>query len=473
MLKRVAILLFCLLITFVATFGFVVGVVAVPTIYSYAAVNDDSIYTPLRETSDLVDCFQSYCKSRDLTIEGSLTDAVTTFTTGAFNSACNEIGINITQLQAEIKAEYDQSGKPVKFLMNESGVMAMNRIFAQFLQDNELQVGDQNVNKNVYNGKYFVDDLGNKCLPTVLSTDGYSHYDNFNHPNIVVQPGTPFVKPGFADALTFAQEGSSRHYVDFRFNDNLYYIDSHIPSDGYDVTAVCVNAYAYACYYTTRRSGSDTNIYLRCKIHGGYPTIFTFQDSTSIGYGILNTYTDDYGNGTKYYGFTYQIMQSAQLPNVTINIVSTTINNNNYEGDTIINNDGDVIVEPEPTPPGGKDPGWDVGGGEGTATDKDGNTINIQFPDFELPDLNIDWSINGLGEKFPFSIPFDLVALVTVLNAEPQAPRFEGTVNFGFTTWDYDINLDQFDTVASACRIAELLLLVIGLILITRSIIKG
>lgn len=474
MLKRVAVLLFCLLMVFVATFGFVVGVVSVPTIYSYAdVVDDDHLWEPLRSESDLVKGFQSYCKSRDLTIEGSLADAVTTFTTGTFNVACNTLGIDITQLQAEIKAEYDQSGAPVKFLMNDSGVMAMNRIFAQFLQDNELQVGDENVNKTVYDGKYFVDDLGNRCLPTVLTRDTSDHIDNFNNPSIVVQPGTSFVKPGYEDALTFAQNSDTVHYVDFRFNDNLYYIESQLPSGSNGQYAICFAAYPYGCYYCSRSYGSYQHIWGSNIIHGGYPSIFTFQNSNKIGYGILTTYTTSYGSGTKYYGWVYRSLSTTELPSVTINIVSNTINNNVYEGDTIINNEGDVIIEPDPISPGGNDPGWDIGGGGGTATDGNGNTWNITFPDLQLPDLNIDWSINGLGEKFPFSIPFDLVALVTVLNAEPQAPRFEGTVNFGFTTWDYDINLEQFDNVAQVCRIAELLLLVVGLILITRSIIKG
>lgn len=461
-------ILIATLIVLIAFSGFLAGFFSVGVISIYAAVNDDPIYVPLRDQSDLVKNFQAYCKSRDLTIEGSLTDAVTTFTTSAFNSACNEIGINITQLQAEIKAEYDQSGKPIKFLMNEFGVMAMNRIFAQFLQDNELEVGDENVNKNVYDGKYFVDDLGNKCLPTILKTNTYTHYDTFNNPTIVVQPGTAFVKPGFEDALSFAKDGTSTHYVDFRFNDNHYYIDSHIPDDGGGVTAVCIYAYPYACYYTTKRSGSDTNIYRRSKIHGGYPSIFTFQDSTSIGYGILNTYTDDYGNGTKYYGFTYQIMESAQLPSVTINIVSTTINNNNYEGDTIINNDGDIINNPQPTQP--NDPNNTIHNvPETPLSPNDDGGWDIDLPDIDIPNL----PLGNLSEKFPFSIPWDLVAFYAMLDAEPQAPRFNGTMDLTLVQWNYDIDLSSFDSAAELCRKLQFGLFVVGLIVASRSIIRG
>lgn len=464
MLKRVAILLFCLLITFVATFGFVVGVVAVPTIYSYASVNDDPIYVNLRERSDLVDCFQAYCKSRDLTIEGSLTDAVTTFTTGAFNSACNEIGINITQLQAEIKAEYDQSGKPVKFFMNETGVMAMNRIFAQFLQDNELEVGDQNVNDTVFDGDFYSDD-DNSGLIYIFNSAIAENGDLFNADENLIQKGSAFM---YTNQYLY-DSGQSSYTMPFKTTSNTYdirvgrYLSGSRHYMSMNFTNSAPSKYSHIVQPTTD-NGDD--------IFTGNLIIYKRDGSNLYHLGSLfNAYNKDYTSLLNLGTINFTNEQTPQ--NTTIVIISNTINNNNYEGDTYITNEGDVINNPTPVPPGGSDPGWDVGGGDGTATDGNGNEWNIHFPDFELPDLNIDWSINGLGEKFPFSIPFDLVALVTVLNAQPQAPRFEGTVNFGFTTWNYDINLQQFDSVAQACRIAELLLLVFGLILITRSIIKG
>lgn len=449
MLKRVVIMLFCLIIVFIATFGFVVGVVAVPTIYSYAEViDDDPIYVPLRDPSDLVQSFQSYCKSRDLTIEGSIADAVTTFTTGAFNSACNTLGINISQLQAEIKAEYDQTGKATKFMYSATGVDAMNRIFAQFLQDNELDVGDADINKLVKSGSLFVDDNGNACY--VFKTSNANGDEND-----ITEYGTVY-RYTASDLVSLYDGGTTS------FNS---YVDNATYTFNLSMSVIGSGNSAYSNYginnSTFYRSNGTINRYM---------IVMAYR--SNLYFGICGKF-----NSSNYQLSSLQRIENKTVSNATqsanVYIVSTQINNNVYEGDTIINNEGDVIINEDPVPPGGTDPGWDIGGGGGTATDGNGNTWNIQFPDFELPDLNIDWSINGLGEKFPFSIPFDLVALVTVLNAEPQAPRFEGTVNFGFTTWNYDINLQQFDTVAQACRIAELLLLVVGLILVTRSIIKG
>lgn len=470
MLKRVAILLICLLMVFIATFSFIVGVVSVPTIYSYAESSNSDLYTPLRSQSDLVTSFQVYCKSRDLTIDGSVADAVTTFTTGAFNGACNTLGLNISELQAEIKAEYDQTGKPVKFLFNSTGVMAMNRIFAQFLQDNNLQVGDSVPTDNpryVYDGKM---DYDSKALIWIV---------NSSYETDVAFPAPRFIYRG----SFFYYNGDDLKRLSDQ-NDHQR-IDLSLPIDANNTFKCRVNYYSYL---TGRVEVSNYNNYLNNRVVWGKPS----EGSTTYGSesGLVLLY--DQANTNYYYGsyrrwISDNVVREGYSTNgsinkynyqpINVNVYITTnnntINNNTYEGDTIINNEGDVIVEPDPVPPGGNDPGWNIGGGDGTADDGNGNTWNIKFPDFELPDLNIDWQINGLGDKFPFSIPFDLVALVTVLNAEPEAPRFEGTVDFGFTTWDYDINLEQFDTVASACRIAEILLLVFGLILITRSIIKG
>ena len=75
---------------------------------------------------------------------------------------------------------------------------------------------------------------------------------------------------------------------------------------------------------------------------------------------------------------------------------------------------------------------------------------------------------------FPFCVPFDLIDFLSILSASPQAPKF---------TWrfyvpkvvDYNIEIDlsPFDSVAEIVRTMELLAFCIGLILLTRNIIRG
>lgn len=75
---------------------------------------------------------------------------------------------------------------------------------------------------------------------------------------------------------------------------------------------------------------------------------------------------------------------------------------------------------------------------------------------------------------FPFCVPFDLIEFLGVLNAEPEAP----VIRWRFYVpriVDYDIVIDLsvFDGVAQIMRTMELLAFCVGLILLTRNIIRG
>lgn len=93
---------------------------------------------------------------------------------------------------------------------------------------------------------------------------------------------------------------------------------------------------------------------------------------------------------------------------------------------------------------------------------------------------NANWNINdfttsGLGSKFPFCIPYDLINLISVFNAEPVAPKFE--IPFVFEKWgineSYTIDLSIFDNVAKIFRTFETFWFIGFLIMKTRGLIKG
>lgn len=139
---------------------------------------------------------------------------------------------------------------------------------------------------------------------------------------------------------------------------------------------------------------------------------------------------------------------------------------------TVINNE-QVEPDPEPEEPGGVVPDWSGNGGSGTITPDGNGGYTFNLPDFELPDLDIDWKISGLSEKFPFSIPFDLIAFFTVLNAEPVTPELQAEIPLGRYSWEIDWSMDQFEPLAIILRNLEFIGFCIGLALITRHIIKG
>jgi hypothetical protein len=96
----------------------------------------------------------------------------------------------------------------------------------------------------------------------------------------------------------------------------------------------------------------------------------------------------------------------------------------------------------------------------------------------ESTTISADYTIQGLEKLFPFCLPFDLIHFFNVLSAEPEAPCFTIPVPYmtasGMTTYDVEIDLSKFDSVAQLLRTMELLVFIIGLIMITRDkMIKG
>lgn len=83
--------------------------------------------------------------------------------------------------------------------------------------------------------------------------------------------------------------------------------------------------------------------------------------------------------------------------------------------------------------------------------------------------------IVDLSKFFPFCIPFDLIHLIQALDAEPVAPKWTLKLEppqFP-VEWEVVIDLADFESLAKIFRTGETLLFVVGLILITRGIIKG
>lgn len=79
-----------------------------------------------------------------------------------------------------------------------------------------------------------------------------------------------------------------------------------------------------------------------------------------------------------------------------------------------------------------------------------------------------------MSNKFPFSIPFDLVAFYTILNADPVAPSIDRDIPLGnWYTWHFEADFSQFDDYAVIIRNVEYIGFVVGLIYITIKFVKG
>lgn len=444
-------LFYSLIIVFVLAISFFLGYSHSFNVPVYA---DTEGWQNCSSLEDQAKAFRAYCKSRDLTIEGSVADAVTTFTSDTYRKIVDKLGLNIDAIGSQVKKSYDSSNGGTKYLFTSQGAGFYSQIFSQFLYDNNLEVGDsadQN-NNTVYNGYLFTDDNGNSCTCTIVSTGSSSTAIS------VINAGTSFIKSGGYDAISYWRSNNmpnSINYFTFYKYGNTY---------KYDISAyyqsTTVRLYYYSNYYDGALSVMDNRTYAPSKI--GYPTIITTNGSALY----LGTLTYNTNGTLSGYTVGTRITNSDPLTGTSIYLTTnnTTINNNTYGGNTYteINNNGDVYNYDTDDPPS-VNPGG--GGGDSTI---------IDFPnlDFNIPDL--DWSLGDLSQKFPFSIPFDLVAFYTVLNADPVAPAIDRNIPLGnWYTWRFQADFSQFDDYAVIIRNVEYIGFVVGLIYLTIRFVKG
>lgn len=89
------------------------------------------------------------------------------------------------------------------------------------------------------------------------------------------------------------------------------------------------------------------------------------------------------------------------------------------------------------------------------------------------PDTSIDYKVS-LTRVFPFCIPFDIYRLSNAFIAEPVTPSIDYTFTLPFLDFEYTLELDlsDFDGVASLLRSCEYIAFCIGLAIATSKVIK-
>lgn len=411
---------------------------------------------------ELAEAFRYYCKSRDLTIDGSIADGVTKFTTQTFNNIVRVLGIDVTALQANLKKSTDKNGR-LQFLFNQSGISTYNRIFSQFLQDNNLSVGDtaDEQNNTVYDGYFYVDDDNNSCLvwdikdtaPNPVSMSDFSNYVNKRGTNYIYTTQQLVDYVGLDHTSNYRVELPAMNINSHSYVMRLWF--SLSTSGGWKSIA----------FNPTGSTTRGTIYYLDNGVQtrvDGYPILYVTNGAVgtlTLGTFILRTNnTFEIHN----YNTVSSNLSSNDRAVIYLTTNNNTINNNTYEGDTYttINEDGQSTSSTDETPPPPS------GGG--------GDSTTIDFPDFDfnIPDLN--WSLGDLSQKFPFSIPFDLVAFYTLLNADPVAPAIDANIPLGgFYTWRFQADFSQFDNYAVIIRNVEYIGFVVTLIYITIKFVKG
>lgn len=136
------------------------------------------------------------------------------------------------------------------------------------------------------------------------------------------------------------------------------------------------------------------------------------------------------------------------------------------------------IYYPSPTahPLLDTDPGTNPGGDPNVTPDTDPKPSEILDPDEIVPDTAADFSdISGtLKRKFPFSLPWDVYYLFTVLADTPKTPRFE--IPFYIDRFGIHevvvIDLSSFESVSKLSRLFLTLFFCYGLMNLTVKIVS-
>ena len=117
-----------------------------------------------------------------------------------------------------------------------------------------------------------------------------------------------------------------------------------------------------------------------------------------------------------------------------------------------------------------------------TKTDEKTDGKDDKNEDEKKPPITPDLPSGAVGDNleadlksiFPFCIPFDLIACIKGLVADPEAPVWNIKIPMPMNyTWAITIDMSDYDGVVRIFRIGEDLLFIVGLIVITRNLIRG
>lgn len=420
---------------------------------------------------DVVESFKAYCRSRNLIIDSSVLGASVSWTGSMLRNAMSAIGVDMDTIQANLSKEVG-GNLGIRWLLTATGMNIYNRLFAELLQRESLTVGDENVDKTVYSGKTYTDSQGNKCLVYVLksgSSNNPGATDTANVDGKILKFGSPYIF-------------TSEQLVDLYNSNGDYYFPN--PS---------VNVSGNASFKVNQGDSTNHAIYIRAGTSALTAIAVVsnkdnFQHTARGHFGIFL-------NGDKYYlgGYFYQninnsshIIKYKYFTGPQITPVETP-----DDTDVTISTPPDKKILPDPPenpttiyPGGGTGDNPDQPGGDPDNWNPTTPTIpdpsspsfpSVDLPDIDIPDLpSLNFSLGDLRNKFPFSLPFDIIAVLNVLDGEPQAPHIEATVPIGrWYTWEMDFDFSEFDNYARIFRAFEFIGFCIGLAIFTVHFVKG
>ncbi len=127
------------------------------------------------------------------------------------------------------------------------------------------------------------------------------------------------------------------------------------------------------------------------------------------------------------------------------------------------------VIDPDPGKKPGPKPDPDPGTDPDPRPDPDPDPEPVPLPDMDAADYKVE-----LTGVFPFCIPFDFIALLRTLDAEPRAPCFTFPVVIPALNYREDVKLDLsiFDDVAAVIRLCGKVSFILFLMFVTSKVIR-
>lgn len=263
---------------------------------------------------------------------------------------------------------------------------------------------------------------------------------------------------GYYLDVNWIDEGAETLEVYFNTEKGLY----HQKSDGYSGSTL---VYDYLGSFKMVAAEGFTEIYASESLYGTYPKDYhrilraNYSVSTLLGISpqTLSLLVSDAGfESVPEFPDTQQmVIDVGAAPGTTLDdlaqSVPDAIANGNFQPTY------NIQVSPAPDPVPVPDPAPEVN----------------PNPDVEAPEDIAPYTV-GLGEVFPFCIPFDIYHMVTMFAAEPEAPAatWEFTLPWSGQECEVSWSLEEWDEVAKLCRSLELVLFCVGLAAATYKMIK-
>lgn len=477
---------------------FIVMIVSIQSLTLIIYADTDPLTrTPCDTPEQRVAAFKAYMQFKNTKYKfdidtQELVDVIVNFQYSQLKTFAKLANIDLEQLFADTYFTI-KDNDILSFIYSNSGLEDMDALYFSMLDEYDIDINDV-IDKEIYSGETITDDDGNSAL--VYYVDNNFNITNGSNSSFdTIQKWGTSLKYDSYDINNLASLNNNIS-VYFNFNGSLYgAIDDHEQSHNswYNIhkrdwtsfgRGVCLTNFGYSSLvgfqsYPTLYVSPFTESYgYSCVVKQNniyYIGFLSYQPSGSgsssvsiqknyVKYRGTRLYLDT-ANPPINHGAIVNIDKGAFMSDAVPNEIDT--NKSSIE-DYIKDNDADV-TEPEVKPE--QKPLPDDGTSNNNQPDLNtGASYDGKPFSFKMPELNIDWSLEGLDEKFPFSIPFDFIRIVQLLDVEPQAPRFQGNIDLVIYDWNVDIDFSDFDEQAEIIRNIEFVAFIIGLIIATRSV---